>query len=46
VIGGTWANIAALFVDENDDPREALLEAILRLVEDDVPEVQRSSGSP
>ena len=35
-IARTHPNIAALFVDENDYPREALLEAILRFVEEDL----------
>lgn len=35
-IARSHPNIAALFVDENDYPREALLEAILRFVEEDL----------
>jgi len=35
-IARTHPNIAALFVDENDYPREALLEALLRFVEEDL----------
>jgi hypothetical protein len=35
-IARTHPNIAALFVDDNDYPREALLEALLRFVEEDV----------
>jgi pimeloyl-ACP methyl ester carboxylesterase len=37
-IARTHPNIASLFVDENDYPREALLEALLRFVEEDLAE--------
>jgi len=40
-IARTHANIAALFVDENDYPREALLEALLRFVEEDLAQSTR-----
>jgi hypothetical protein len=40
-IARTHPNVAALFVDENDYPREALLEAILRFVEEDLAEPPR-----
>lgn len=40
-IARTHPNIASLFVDENDYPREALLEAILRFVEEDLTEPTR-----
>jgi hypothetical protein len=35
-VARTHPNFAALFVDENDYPREALLEAVLRFVEEDL----------
>jgi len=35
-IARSHPNVAAIFVDENDYPREALLEAILRFVEEDL----------
>ena len=35
-IARSHPNIAALFVDDNDFPREALLEAVLRFVEEDL----------
>jgi hypothetical protein len=35
-IARTHPNVAALFVDDNDYPREALLEALLRFVEEDL----------
>jgi hypothetical protein len=35
-IARTHSNIAALFVDENDYPREALLEAVLRFIAEDL----------
>jgi hypothetical protein len=35
-IARTHPNLASLFVDENDYPREALLEALLRFVEEDL----------
>jgi hypothetical protein len=40
-IARTHPNIAALFVDENDYPREALLEALLRFVEEDLTQSTR-----
>ena len=40
-IARTHPNIAALFVDENDYPREALLEALLRFVEEDLTQSKR-----
>ena len=40
-IARSHPNVAALLVDENDYPREALLEAILRFVEEDL---DRRSG--
>ena len=51
-IARTHPNIAALFVDENDYPREALLEAVLRFIEEDLARASTgrdrapSSGSP
>lgn len=35
-IARSHPNVAALFVDENDYPREALLEALLRFIEEDL----------
>lgn len=35
-VARTHPNVASLFVDENDYPREALLEAVLRFVEGDL----------
>jgi len=40
-IARSHANIAKLFVDDNDYPREALLEALLRFVEEDLAESTR-----
>ena len=40
-IARSHANIADLFVDDNDYPREALLEALLRFVEEDLAESTR-----
>ena len=40
-IARTHPDIAALFVDENDYPREALLEALLRFVEEDLTQSAR-----
>lgn len=40
-VARSHANIAKLFVDDNDYPREALLEAVLRFVEEDLSESTR-----
>ena len=40
-IARTHANIAELFVNDNDYPREALLEALLRFLEEDLAESTR-----
>lgn len=40
-IARSHANIAKLFVDDNDYPREALVEAVLRFVEEDLAESTR-----
>jgi hypothetical protein len=40
-IARTHPNIAALFVDENEYPREALAEAVMRFVEEDLSRPER-----
>lgn len=40
-IARTHPNVAALFVDKNDYPREALLEALLRFVEEELTKLEK-----